>query len=177
MRIFTVISPHVKDFDSIKTQTLDFFKEPHYKAYIVEEHGKKGTHPHLNVIWTTNLHKKYFSQMLKKHFKAPNSNQRLLKHKTVFNEENLKTEYLSKEDNAKILLDPDHNYDPQTVLHQLLDDIQTIRRSRLRARKVQDPSFSEPIRDSRAQAATALLGPHKKHTQLLSKTCSRDHHN
>lgn len=129
-RIFTVISPHIKDYDNIQTQVLDFFRAPQYEAFIVKETGKKGTHPHLNVIWTTKLHSKYYSQKLKQLFKAPNSNGRLLKHKAVFNEQKLRDDYLSKEANAEVIFDVKKEIDFHGTMKELYDDIRSIRRHR-----------------------------------------------
>ena len=154
IRIFTVVSPHIRDYDSIKTQVLDFFRDSKYKAYIVEERGKNNTHPHLNVIWSTDLHKKYFSQKLKEHFKAPNSNERLLKHKTVFNEAKLKDDYLSKEANAKVLFDSTQQINAPEVINKMLDEIQAIKRARARKQLGNRPEFAKS--DS---APLVLLGP------------------
>jgi hypothetical protein len=151
MRIFTVISPHPRDYNSIELQVLDYFKDKTFEAYIVKETGKTDSHPHLNVIWTTNLHQKYFSQKLRAHFKAAHSNERLLKHKTVFNEDGLRNTYLQKETNAKVLYDwqnakPTHD-DYVKIQNDLYDELRQLKREKLKAMEQREfiPYSQRPI--------------------------------
>lgn len=153
MRVFTVFSPHPKDYPSIEAQVLKHFSTPELQSFIVKEYGKKQTHPHLNVIWTTSLHKKYFSNMLKRKFTTNYSNEKLIRHKTVFNEETLKQGYLTKEAAAEVLYDyqTDKEYINQKhveLISEMLEDIKQQRKHRkMSSSRPKDGTGTKPILD------------------------------
>lgn len=103
MRVFTVCSPHPADYASLERQILKFYEDEKHQAIIVKEYGKLGNHPHLNIIWTTELNAKYLPDFLKRTFKSKYSNHRLFKNKMVFNEDELVNGYLAKESLAQVL--------------------------------------------------------------------------
>lgn len=143
MRIFTVFSPHPSDYPALEKHVILYYRNhPELKPFIVKETGKNGNHPHLNLLWTFDRNKKYISseytQKLLGIFlpTCPNSDDRLIKNKYIFDEPKLRNGYLRKENDAKILLDND-DQELQDLQKAIQDVYQDIRDFKLKKEKLQ----------------------------------------
>lgn len=106
-KVFVVLSVHPDYYERVKSIALEYIQSLTLrKCIVVEEYGKKGTHPHLNLVYTSNC-KNHVS--LYKQWKGilgediVKNNSRCVKVKRVYDLDTLISGYLQKESNAKVL--------------------------------------------------------------------------
>jgi hypothetical protein len=113
---FTIITPPPYAFDKVLEYTNACLKSK--ISLMIKEHGKNGTHEHLNIIWTLKIGKtsdvnrmihnsfaKHDKEQETENLKLPYNMSNLCRTKKITNLSTLVRLYLSKEDNREILID------------------------------------------------------------------------
>lgn len=105
---FVVFSPLSVYYDIVEKIVLDQMSSITGECILVKEYGKKGNHPHLNLVYKDKVSKKNINRKWKNIFDNYDTdilknNHRLLLCTTVFNKEKLIEGYLDKEDNCEVL--------------------------------------------------------------------------
>lgn len=108
VKVFIVISVKESFYKKTKAIVLEYVESLTVrKCIVVEEYGKKGNHPHLNLVYTSNcknhvsLYKQWKGILGEEITKA---NPRCIKVKRVYDLDTLINGYLKKEAGAVILL-------------------------------------------------------------------------
>lgn len=109
---YFVFSPRPEDYEEVEEAVLGYSTRQH-KVIVVKEYGKKGNHPHLNVVTQETV--KDEKNMYRKLYKLFTTellarNQRLLSIRKIVDFKKLVEGYLKKESKAEVLFKKGFNY-------------------------------------------------------------------